>query len=179
MSKTEIAKRKGMTDAVLVRHLFDYNEAEGKLVRKYSYGDWKVGDFVGRSVKERHTDLVYTLMSFRGKGTTGAHRVIWLWMYGVWPTIIDHIDHDGENNKRNNLREVTAGLNNRNRRRHGGTKEGRHRGVIPKGNRWNMMYYDNNGKYCYGGSFVLESDAILARVEKERELGGYTSSHGS
>jgi len=44
------------------------------------------------------------------------HRIIWLWMTGVWPEDqIDHIDTCGRNNKWDNLREANNSQNNSNR----------------------------------------------------------------
>lgn len=41
-----------------------------------------------------------------------AHRVIWLLVYGAWPTKdIDHVDGDRINNRLANLREATASQN--------------------------------------------------------------------
>lgn len=45
-----------------------------------------------------------------------AHRVIWLWMTGMWPIEIDHKDVDGSNNKWENLREATRSQQNANKR---------------------------------------------------------------
>ena len=38
-----------------------------------------------------------------------AHRLVWLWMYGDWPTaeVIDHIDGNVSNNCAWNLRQVS------------------------------------------------------------------------
>jgi hypothetical protein len=44
-----------------------------------------------------------------------AHRLAWLYIYGVWPNSgIDHIDRNRQNNRISNLREVSVVQNNRN-----------------------------------------------------------------
>lgn len=44
-----------------------------------------------------------------------AHRLAWLYVYGVWPTKhIDHRDHHRSNNRIDNLRDVTQTENNQN-----------------------------------------------------------------
>jgi len=37
-----------------------------------------------------------------------AHHIIWCYMTGKWPVLIDHEDTDGENNRWLNLREATS-----------------------------------------------------------------------
>lgn len=45
-----------------------------------------------------------------------AHRLAWLYVYGVWPSeYLDHIDRNRSNNRISNLRESTWIENNRNR----------------------------------------------------------------
>lgn len=61
-----------------------------------------------------------------------AHRLVWLYVYGKWPTLdVDHIDGNGLNNSLNNLRECTMSQNLGNSRRH----KDNHSGV--KGVSWN------------------------------------------
>jgi hypothetical protein len=47
-----------------------------------------------------------------------AHRLVWMYFHGRWPTAgIDHRDHNTGNNRRSNLREATPMQNNQNRSR--------------------------------------------------------------
>ncbi len=56
-----------------------------------------------------------------------AHQLIWLYLYGEWPTEIDHIDGNKSNNNPSNLRKVRHAQNLANARRtaHGVEKHGR------------------------------------------------------
>lgn len=46
-----------------------------------------------------------------------AHRVAYAIFHGEWPDQVDHIDGDPANNRSNNLRSVTAKVNQRNMKR--------------------------------------------------------------
>lgn len=60
------------------------------------------------------TNLGYCSIKIDGRPYQ-AHRLAWLYMYGVWPThFIDHIDGIRSNNKPDNLREATHTQNTHN-----------------------------------------------------------------
>ena len=44
-----------------------------------------------------------------------AHRLAWFYVYGEWPTMIDHINRDKHDNRIVNLREATYSENSLNR----------------------------------------------------------------
>lgn len=56
----------------------------------------------------------YLRIGILGK-TYLAHRLVWLYMYGEFPTIIDHINGNKVDNRLENLRECTASQNLHNR----------------------------------------------------------------
>lgn len=62
--------------------------------------------------RSKHTCYAVASVKVNGKGTTiRMHRVI----LGVKNKQVDHIDHNGLNNQRSNLRECSHSENNRNR----------------------------------------------------------------
>ncbi len=58
----------------------------------------------------------YRKLKFQGKQYL-THRVAWLLQHGFWPTgDIDHIDGNPENNRLENLRDVSHRVNLQNRK---------------------------------------------------------------
>jgi hypothetical protein len=88
---------------VQVRNLFDYDADTGILAHKeYRHGRTK-GDVAGcQNVFNRYWYVSVSGFSYR------AHRLIWLYVYGMWPSLmIDHINGDRSDNRIINLREAT------------------------------------------------------------------------
>tara|TARA_R110000851_G_scaffold331261_1_gene505203 strand:+ start:533 stop:1081 length:549 start_codon:yes stop_codon:yes gene_type:complete len=107
-----------------------------------------------------------------------AHRLAWFYVYGYWPDRIDHIDGDGLNNKIDNLRDVTAMRNQRNRRMSSNNKSGV-MGVCwdKKKARWKSYITVNSKTVNIGYSDYLW-DAICERKSAESKL-GFHENHGS
>ncbi len=107
------------------------------------------------------------------------HRILWVYHYGFIPKDkqIDHIDHNGLNNRLSNLRIVTHQENGKNVKMHKDNTSGVmgvywHKQV----NKW-MAYIRINGKLIYLGLFVDKGEAIAARKEAEVKY-GFHSNHG-
>ena len=85
--------------------------------------------------------------------------------------VIDHIDRNGLNNKRENLRLATSSLNNRNSR--GCSKSSQYKGVswAKSKNKW-IANIGHEGKVINIGSFTCEKEAALAYNKKAMELWG-------
>lgn len=82
--------------------------------------------------------------------------------------IVDHIDGDGLNNRRSNLRAGTQSQNCVNRKR----TPGKHmRGARPKAGKW-QGYIKYQGKQRSLGYFDTEAEAHVAYVEESRRLHG-------
>jgi hypothetical protein len=92
-----------------------------------------------------------------------AHRVVWLMEKGVWPSEhIDHKDHDRQNNRIGNLRDVTQGVNNANKQ----TNKSGHSGVFfqkRSTNRPWMVQVYTQGRYVTQQSFANINDAVAHR----------------
>lgn len=119
--------------------------------------------------RDRHLLRTYhfTLKNKRGKWyaetkvagrTVGLHRLV----LGVDdPTIIvDHVDRDGLNNRRRNLRAATKSQNAANVAPRSGCSSA-YKGVDRRGNRWRARVM-LSGRYVHLGLFERERDAAAA-----------------
>ncbi|MBE0537254.1 MAG: HNH endonuclease [Phycisphaerae bacterium] len=108
----------------------------------------------------------YAMVKARG---LAMHRVI---MDAAKGWVVDHIDHDGMNNTRKNLRLCRKSQNNRNLRPH---RDGssRYKGVSwsKLGRSWTVRIC-RDGKILHLGCFKDEVQAARAYDEKARELFG-------
>ncbi|MCZ2128603.1 MAG: HNH endonuclease [Anaerolineales bacterium] len=94
--------------AELVRELFDYDEVDGWLMRKFKNGKT-------RPCGHTPTCNGYGYVRIARKSYL-THRIVWLWHHGTWPqNNIDHIDRDRMNNRIENLRVVNRSENQHNR----------------------------------------------------------------
>ena len=134
--------------------VLDYNESTGIFVWKKSVGGAsKVGKIAGSCRIEDG----YLKIRLLGK-TFKAHRLAWFFHHGKWPeNSIDHINGDAQDNRIQNLRDVTHrinALNNICRRsgRLGGCYFDKNR------NKWVAMIQANKKKK-HLGRFITEKEA--------------------
>jgi hypothetical protein len=91
-----------------------------------------------------------------------AHRVAWLYVHGVLPTYIDHIDRDPSNNKIANLRVVSRSENQHNRVKSRNNTSG-YKGVtyFKRTGRWRAQIWAGNVNR-YIGYFDTAEEASAA-----------------
>lgn len=107
-----------------------------------------------------------------------AHRLIWLFVYGQFPThFIDHIDGNGLNNRIENLRDVTNRENCLKQKLHCTNTSG-YTGVSwdKRTNRW-IAEIRVRDKKIRIGSFKNIEDAAAARKDAEKKH-GFHPDHG-
>ena len=121
--------------------------------------------------------LGYRVITVNGKQHK-AHRLIFLFVHGRWPKYeIDHINHDRDDNRIENLREATRPENGRNRSPYKNNSSG----VV--GVCWNkpskkwQARIRVNGKLIHLGYFHCKEEAARARKEAERRY-GFHPNHG-
>jgi len=103
----------------------------------------------------------------RGRKTIMMHRQIMEPPEGM---VVDHINHNGANNRRCNLRVCTQAENTRNKRCFT-TGESQYRGVTPQGDKWQAAV-SHEGRTHYVGIYDTEIEAAMARDRKAIELAG-------
>lgn len=114
MSKTNFT-RADITQELL-KKLFDYDAAAGRLIWKTSTRGHKAGEVAGSlqvyNGQPRYRQIV---IGFGVREiTTLEHRLIWLWHHGYLPKQIDHINLEKSDNRIENLRPANNSTNQMN-----------------------------------------------------------------
>lgn len=108
--------------------------------------------------------------------TVDAHRVVWALKTGAWPEReVDHENGDRADNRFGNLRHVTPGENQKNRRKPTNNKSGVI-GVYESRGKWAANIGADNVTY-YLGAFDDIGAAQVARQTAERAL-AFHPNHG-
>lgn len=130
--------------------------------------DWpKVKDYTWSATNHLHTYYASTsVIDGNGKKCRiYMHRLIL-----ETPNLVDHIDRNGLNNKKDNLREATKSENARNAKVRSDSIS-KNRGVswIPEIEKWRaLIKVDGQPKYL--GNFLTKEEAIEARKKAEVEI---------
>jgi len=157
-----------------LRELLDYDPTTGIFVRKVkSNKNTIIGSIAGGiNISNGYAYIRVDKKRYR------AHRLAWLYMFGVFPkNEIDHINHIKLDNRISNLREATSLDNSRNSSRRKSNTSGT-TGVswYSKTNKW-VARIKINGKNIYLGYFKEKKDAIRARKIAENKY-GFHKNHG-
>lgn len=143
--------------------LLDYNSETGLFTRKVATQGVKVGDVAGTLTSYGYIDISVGGRKYK------AHRLAWLYTYGVWPKYdIDHIDNNKTNNAIGNLQDVPDSVNLARRKAYGVTKL---KGVYRHRNKFQAkLRIDGRDKHL--GTFENPVDAHLAWGVEARKLFG-------
>lgn len=109
-----------------------------------------------------------------------AHRLAWLYVYGLWPNgRLDHRNLQKDDNRIDNLREATCSQNEQNKPLRSNNTSG------ITGVYWNkcaqkwQAYIKFSGRVRYLGIFEALADAVTARRSAEKSLfGEFAPQHG-
>jgi len=105
-----------------------------------------------------------------------VHRLIWKYVTGEEPNIIDHINGNGLDNRWINLRNVAHIANSRNRKQHNNGSGITGVTFNHARDRWRADICCS-GKTHYLGSYINALDAIQARIEAEEIFWGKSHVH--
>lgn len=148
-----------------LQEFLHYEPTTGEFTRiKRSRGVTLNGEVAG----SLHATRGYWRIRVRGK-CYAAHRLAWLYVYGVWPTKeIDHINRIKTDNRIANLRELTTAENQQNVDIARNNTSG-HKGVVfHKRYRKYQAYIRVNRHLKSLGSFETLEEAVEARKAAEQ-----------
>jgi hypothetical protein len=163
-------------DKTSLTERLDYSPITGEFRWKVTAGSRKAGDIAG-SVFNNGYGMEYIRIKC-GRRTFFAHRLAWLFANGEWPDgYIDHINHDGLDNRISNLRTVDNETNQKNAKLPSHNTSGLS-GVcfVSKTSKWHA-YFSRNKNQVHIGSFLSLFDAAAARKSAEL-VSGYHANHG-
>ena len=88
-----------------IKYKLNYNPDTGIFTKKTNSWKFKIGDVAGFKNK-----MGYIIIGIKNKQYL-AHRLAWLYVYGEFPKLIDHINLNPSDNRICNLREATCSQN--------------------------------------------------------------------
>lgn len=152
---------------------FNYNPMTGLIVNRVKRGRANAGQESG-GVKV-YDSIRYRVIVFECKHYY-AHSIAWFLYKGYWPRgVIDHINHNGLDNRIDNLREVTHKDNLRNAKKSKNNTTG-YTGVYKQGDKYCAKIGTSTGRK-YLGLFDTAEEASQA-YELEKLVQGYNVRHG-
>ena len=168
--------RNDMTQA-LVQEYLDYDPITGFMTWKTKKHSSKV--MVGSRAGSISTTNKHRVLKLLGT-LYAEHRLAWLHYYGTWPkNHIDHTNHNEQDNRIDNLSDVTQRVNNMNGSKRSDNTVGYVGVWINKLNSKKkfMAELKLDGKRVHYSSHYTLDDAVNARKNAERVF-GFHPNHG-
>lgn len=155
-----------------LKELLRYEPETGKWFWRISKGGIAAGTDAGTLVSNGYIKIGIDRKKYL------AHRLAWFYTMGVWPTEIDHIDLNKQNNKWLNLRVANRSQNMGNTMIRKNNTSG-HKGVRwnKKSNKW-VANITIDRKVTHIGLYDRMEDAIEAYQSKAVEHFGEFVRHG-
>lgn len=111
--------RKGSTlqpSQAYLKSVLDYDPETGKFVWIKHSNPLTIGTFAGTFNNYRKISLLGKLYP--------AHRLAWMYVHGVMPAVIDHVNGNTDDNRISNLRPATSSQNSANSRKSSSNRSG-------------------------------------------------------
>ena len=153
--------------AELLRVVLNYDAEAGQLKWRVDCGSAKAGQVAGSVGSKGYVQV--------GLGRRGyaAHRLVWLHVYGAWPThVIDHVNGNKTDNRITNLRDIPQRVNLQNQRHASGKNK-----TSPYIGAWKDKQYNRwisritvDKRVIHLGRFATAEDAHNAYVSAKRRL---------
>jgi len=149
-----------------LKEMLSYSEDTGLFTWLVSrQGNVKAGDIAGSQNVDGSVSIGVDGHSYR------AHRLVWLYKYGLWPLIeLDHINRIPRDNRLLNLREATSAQNSMNTSVHRDNVTG-FKGVTRNRDRFQARIM-HNGKMLRLGTYDSAEEAYGVYLKKATELFG-------
>lgn len=171
MSKNNNKKPARITQEKLL-NLFHYDRAAGTLRRKVRASSHAAGTLLGTKVPSGYHHAGVLGRTYR------LTHLIWLAEFGVFPEgVMDHINGKPDDDRIENLRDVSTLENSRNRKMSKNNTSGYtgiHRTRI---GRWTARINGENGRKITVGTFDTIEEAVSRRAMRAKML-GYSDTHG-
>lgn len=141
-----------------LREILTYDPETGIFRCRVQRGKLRIGDIPGDTSHPGG----YRVMRL-GFSRYLAHRLAWLYVYGVWPEgEIDHIDGNTDNNSIGNLRAATSQQNKWNRPTVRSDSKFGVRNIRPRGNGFRVRIFEGR-KLVYNRQYKSLEMAIAVR----------------
>jgi len=98
-----------------------------------------------------------------------AHRLAWLYIHGIWPNEIDHINGDRTDNRISNLRDIDRSINSQNLRTSKSHSKTGFLGVYPSAKRFAAMI-TVRGKRHWLGRHDTPEEAHQVYLKAKRKM---------
>lgn len=163
-----------MLSANSLRNLLDYDASNGDFTwRKDAARNVMAGSIAGCEKSGE-----YRYITIRGVQYL-AHRLAWLYVYGVWPERqVDHINGVKSDNRISNLRQATAAQNQHNRKSQRNNTSGVKGVSFHKFSRKWWAGFNCDGEKIDLGYFDSKEDAAIAVREARERHHAIFACHG-
>lgn len=156
-----------MIDHDALKSMLSYCEESGNFVWLVQTGRALPGMIAGTLGKEGYVNIKIEGRLYK------AHRLVWLYMMGEWPSFrLDHKDNCQSNNRWENIRPASHSQNMANRKLNKNNSSGFKGVSLCKDSGKYMAYVNKDGRRYYLGEHDTPEMAHEAYLAKAKELHG-------